>query len=171
MALPADCAAGALVVAALRGRRLEPVARQRVRTRRLNLPPSASACYVAARDDLEMRVLLLALGLLAWTLVAGQPASAGGPGCCACTFCNVPSFCSDGVPGQADCDTFCNAGGDCTFHTVVPETPCSEVGVCAQAAPPSVRAPAMSPALQVLLVGGLGAFGYAILKRRSAKRR
>ena len=124
-----------------------------------------------------MRTAWFAVGLLALILAFGRPAFAGPApaSCCACTFCGMPpgstpSFCGDGITTQDACDTFCNSGASCQFHTPV-TTACDQVGVCAQAAAAPVGAPAMSAKLQLLLVFALGTIGYATITRRRSSSR
>jgi len=117
-----------------------------------------------------MRAAWFAVGLLVLTLACGRPAFAGTVSCCACTFCDGPTFCGNNIPDPAACDTFCNSSDTCMFHTVVPGVLCDQVAVCPQSRS-SVGAPAMSAPLQLLLVVGLGTIGYSILKRRPSTHR
>lgn len=117
-----------------------------------------------------MRAAWWAVGMLGLTMLTFEPSAVAdgvGVACCACTFCSGPTFCGDGIIGQSACDTFCNGGGMCEFHTPVADTACRDVPVCPQFVPPAAGAPAMSAPVQLLLLAGLAAFGYATLTHRS----
>lgn len=125
--------------------------------------------YRQAVAGLQMGVrVLVTSAVLIGTLTAsvGQPAWAGGFGCCQCE-------CSEGDPprctndaGASGCPVFC-IGGGCTEGSFIPGALCGDVPACGIA--PDATAAAV-PALGApgLIIAGLA---LATLGVRTARRR